>query len=104
MKIMIFTEGTALMFQSGANLSREERVKMSQQKESSVYDFASYMPAGRAVEKIIQWKNRGAEIYYLTSRTTKPEIEAIQNVLNKYHFPDAKNLLFRREGEEYKDV
>lgn len=101
---MIFTEGTVLMFGSGANLSREERVKMSQAKEKSVYDFASYLPAGRAVEKIKHWNEQGAEIYYLTSRQVKEEIDQIQNVLNIHHFPDVQNLVFRGEGEEYKDV
>ena len=101
---MVFTEGTALMFQSGANLSREERVKKSKVQEKSVYDFANYVPTGQAVEKISQWKKQGAEIYYLTSRTEKTEIDQIQKVLTTYHFPDSQNLLFRREGEEYKDV
>lgn len=104
MKIMVFTEGTALMFKSGANLSRDERVKMSQAKEQSVYDFASYLPAGKAVEKIKKWSDQGAQMYYLTSRQTKEEINQIQNVLSTYHFPDSQNLVFRKKGEEYKDV
>jgi len=104
MKIMVFTEGTALMFKSGLNLSREERVKMSQAKEKSVYDFASYLPAGRAVEKIKNWQEQEAEIYYLTSRQSKAEIDQIKKVLNTYQFPDAHNLVFRNKGEEYKAV
>lgn len=121
---MVFTEGTALMFQVGKDLSREERVKLSQtagvqQEESnlsfesasqikaepgSVYDFSSYLPAGQTVAKLNAWKNQGAEICYLTSRRIKPEIEIIKSILKKYQFPDYQNLFFRRQGEEYKDV
>jgi len=125
MKIMVFTEGTALMFQSGKDLSREERVKLSQsagvqQEEStlafnsvsqsskvepgSVYDFAGYLPAGHTVDKLNSWKKQGAQICYLTSRRIKSEIETIWAILEKYNFPDWKNLFFRRQGEDYKDV
>lgn len=122
---MIFTEGTALMFQAGKNLSRQERVKLSQaagiqQEESnlsfesasqltpaepgSVYDFSSYLPAGKTVAKLNAWKKQGAEICYLTSRRIKPEIEIIKGILKTYNFPDSQNLFFRLQGEEYKDV
>lgn len=124
MKIMVFTEGTVLMFASGKILSREERVKLSQaagvqQEESnlsfesasqikvepgSVYDFSRYLPTGQAVEKLNKWKQQGAEIYYLTSRRIKAEIENIRNILKKYDFPDWQNLFYRLQGEEYKDV
>lgn len=121
---MVFTEGTALMFQAGKDLSREERVKLSQvagiqQEESnlsyesisqvkakpgSVYDFASYLPAGETVAKLNVWKKQGAEICYLTSRRIKQEIEIIKGILKTHNFPDCQNLYFRRQGEEYKDV
>ena len=52
----------------------------------------------------MKWKKQGATIYYLSSRRIRPEIEAIRSVLTKYSFPDADNLYFRQQKEEYKDV
>ena len=121
---MVFTEGTALMFQAGKDLSREERVKLSQaagvqQEEStlsfesagqnkaepgSVYDFAGYLPAGHTVDKLNSWKKQGAEICYLTSRRIKSEVETIQAILKKYDFPNWQDLYFRHQEEDYKDV
>jgi hypothetical protein len=125
MKILIFTEGTCLMHQSAKDVSREERVKQSQQagvqgeenalayetdtpalriEPGSVDDFASYIPVGNAAEKLTTWKKQGATICYLTSRRIKNEVDTIRSVLQKYHFPDTQNLFFRKQGEEYKDI
>ena len=125
MNILVFTEGTVLIFKKGEQLSREERLEMSRQagvqreentlafennstvpftEEGSVYDFTSYVPIGKAVEKLQDWKNQGVTISYLTSRRTKGEIETIQHLLEKYNFPDNKNIFYRKQGEEYKDV
>lgn len=125
MIILVFTEGTVLVFSSGAGLPREEILKLSKdagvQREGrnlafenntplpgvpkgSVYDFTSYIPVGRAVEKVKNWKEQGATIYYLTSRRIKEEINIVKNVLTKYHFPDSRNTIFRQKGEDYKDV
>ena len=87
MKILIFTEGTIIMHQN----------------EESIKDFANYIPIGQAVVKIKGWVDQGHEIIYLTSRTKPEEIIAIQDVLDKYCFPKGE-LLFRKTGEEYKDV
>ena len=87
MKILIFTEGTIIMHPS----------------EDSLQDFANYLPIGQAVNKIKQWVKQGNEIIYLTSRTKPEEVSAIQNVLNKYQFPQG-GLLFRKSGQEYKDL
>jgi len=86
MKILIFTEGTI--------------IKHQKDKES---DYITYVPIGRAVEKLAHWKKQGVEIFYLTSCTKPKEINQIQTVLKKYSFP-AGELLFRQEGKEYKDV
>ena len=125
MKILVFTEGTILMHASAKDVSREERVKQSKragiQREErnlayntnatpssvepgSVYDFKNQIPVGNPVSKLTNWKKQGAIIYYLTSRRIKDEIQAIQNVLKNYHFPDYQNLYFRQRGEDYKDV
>lgn len=125
MKILIFIEGTILMYLSGKNVSREERVRQSGAegiqreerkiayetnstlpavKKGSVYDFESYIPIGNAARKIIAWEKQGATICYLTSRRVKSEIDAIQGVLRKYNFPNSFNLYYRQQGEDYKDV
>lgn len=124
MKILIFTEGTIIMHGNAKGVSREGAVEQSklagiQQEErtlsydmkslkkaepGSPYDFTSYIPVGHATEKLMRWKKQGAEIYYLTSRRIKKEVEAIRTVLEKYSFPDANNLYFRHQGEDYKDV
>ena len=103
MKILVFTEGTILMHPSGEGVSREERVKQVKKEAPGLRGFKNYIPIGRAVDKLKKWQAQGAEIFYLTSRKKEGEVAAIKNVLKKYHFPEGK-LLFRCEGEEYKDV
>lgn len=124
MKILIFTEGTLIYHFSAKDVSREERIKQSEQaqmlneskfvsydqertnliKEKSVHDYSSYLPIGDAVSKIKKWKQQGAEILFLTSRRIKYEIEDVRKVLNKYGFPNTSNLYFRKEGETYKEI
>lgn len=112
------------MHQSGKDVGREERVRQSReagiQREErwqkygkdidhiepleSVHDYSNYIPIGNAVQKLISWKQQGAQILYLTSRRIKKEVKDVQNVLKKHNFPDNQNLYFRQEGEDYKDV
>lgn len=49
------------------------------------------------------WKDQGAEIIYLTSRTELDEVEDIRNVLKRHDFPEGE-LLFRQEDEDYKSI
>lgn len=104
MKILVFTEGTIIIHPSKEGLTREERVQQSKTRVRSVRDYKNYIPIGNAVEKIEKWKRQGAEIYYLTSRNSNIQIKDIAHVLSKYKFPDSKNLLYRKGGEQYKDV
>ncbi len=90
MKILIFTEGTAL--------------KPASVGSSQAHSFQTYVPNGNVVWKLQSWKKQGAEIYYLTSRETPEEIDDIRFVLEKYHFPQMQNLLYRKNGQGYKDV
>jgi len=105
-KILVFTEGTVLLEPNLKNLTREERVAWSKNAERPLPEdfFKNYIPNGQAVEKLRSWKNQGAEIFYLTSRKTPKQVKDIKKVLKRYDFPDHKNLLFRRESEEYRDV
>lgn len=104
MKILVFTEGTVLMHSACEGLTREERVQQSKNRIRSIHDYRNYIPVDNAVEKLQSWKNQGAEIYYLTSRTTPEEIEDIKFVLDKFQYPDSQNLLYRKERGKYKDV
>ncbi len=78
MKILVFTEGTTI-------------------------NYVLKIPRGNAPAKVQSWKNQGAEIAYLTSRTNPDEIEIVKHLLEQYNFPRGE-LFYRREGEEYKDV
>lgn len=104
MTILIFTEGTAIMPETAQGVSRKERVQQSMQETDAVKNFRTYIPNGSVVEKLNTWKRQGATIHYLTSRTSPEEIDDVRFVLDTYHFPDAQNLLYRKEGQEYKDV
>jgi hypothetical protein len=103
MKMLIFTEGTILMHENGLGRSRDERVRQVVEDDPSTHDFRSYVPIGRAAEKISSWQNQGCEIQYLTSRINPDEINDVKEVLKKYNFPEGA-LLFRVENEDYKDV
>ncbi len=103
MKIMVFTEGTIIMHRGGIGRTAEERSIQVKEKGKSIYDWASYVPINRAVEKLKTWKERGAVIVYLTSRRSLGEVELIKGVLKKYDFPEG-HLMFRHTGQTYGDV
>ncbi len=104
MRILVFTEGTLIMHKSGLGQSREQIVAQSAEgKDPSLRDWGSYVPIGNAPEKLNTWKSQGVEIFYLTSRRSGEEVEAIRRVLKKNGFPEA-HLLYRRCDEQYKDV
>ncbi len=103
MKLLIFTEGTIIMHKNAAGHTREEIVRQVKEEERSVHDYKTYIPIGNAANKLQGWKNQGVDILYLTSRRKPEEIQQIRDVLKKYDFPDGQ-LLFRQDGEEYKDV
>jgi hypothetical protein len=105
MKILIFTEGTILTHRSHIGLPPDEIVELvgDLRTRPGPNYFASSVPIGHRVRKIAEWKKQGATILYLTSRRIPEEVEIIRNVLSEYRFPDGE-LLFRRAGEDYKDV
>ena len=104
MRILVFTEGTLIMSKNSRGKTREEILKqIRDKKDPSLYEWKTHIPIGNAVRKLQTWKNQGVEILCLTSRTKSTEIEDIKKVLKKHKFPEGQ-LLFRREGEEYKDV
>jgi hypothetical protein len=100
---MVFLHGTAIMHRSGIGRTRQERVKQSLQGESSVREFAEYVPVGGAVEKLHRWQRQGAEIVYLSSHRSPENVENDRAVLRKHGFPPGE-VYFRSDGEEYSDV
>ena len=103
MKILIFTEGTILMHQSAAGLSRDEIVKQVQNHQEGIHDYASFIPIGNSVRKLNNWAKEGAEIIYLTSRKKPEEVRNIQRVLSTHGFPEGR-LMFRQGKQAYKDI
>lgn len=92
------------MHGSAKGRTREEIVHQSREGiDPLLSDWKQYVPIGDAPRKLQLWEEQGAEILYLTSRTSKPEINAIRLVLEKHGFPKGE-LCFRRQGERYKDV
>lgn len=71
--------------------------------KNAIHDYATYIPIGNAAGKLNNWRQQGAEILYLTSRTKEKEINDIKNVIKQYHFPDGQ-IFFRQNGEKYKDI
>jgi hypothetical protein len=104
MKILAFTEGTLIMHKNAIGHKREDIVKQVRDgRDSSLYEWKTYVPIGNAAKKLYTWKRQGADVLYLTSRTKSTEIKAITSVLKKHAFPDGE-LLFRRRGENYQTV
>lgn len=104
MKILVFTEGTIMMHPALRNIPRNQRVSKSKTIKRTTGDFSRNIPIDNVVNKLWTWKKQGATIYYLTSRATQQEVANIKYVLEKFNFPDNQNLLFRKQGEQYKDV
>jgi hypothetical protein len=101
-KILVFTEGTLTIHRTWAGLPREEMVRRVKESRAPK-DYANSIPIGCAVEKLHAWKRQGAEIMYLTSRTSAQEIQDVQNVLRQFAFPEG-TLYFRRKDETYAQV
>ena len=102
-KILIFLHGTIIMHQSGANCSRDERVKQSERRDTSVLDYENYIPIGDAVKKVREWQKQGYQIAYLSSHEDAKDVEKDRTVLERYDFPKAE-IYYRKNGESYAQV
>lgn len=102
-RVMVFLHGTAIMHASAASHSRAERVRQSRRRDASVLDFAAYVPAENAVDKVQAWQHRGADICYLSSHTEPADVALDRAVLATHGFPDGP-VLFRQPGESYAGV
>lgn len=102
MKILVFTEGTLLMHRNGLGVPREERIRQVQRGDPSLRDWRSYVPIGGSREKLLRWRDQGAQIFYMTSRKVVRDVEEIREVLKVHGFPSGE-LLFR-DGSGYGDL
>ncbi len=91
------------MHENAKGLARERIVKQVVEVESSIHDYASYIPIGNATGRLQEWKGQGVKICYLSSHRTAKDMETDRSVLKKHAFPDGQ-IFFRRNREEYKDV
>ena len=89
---MVFTEGTLLVHRDWIGRSREEIVRLVRDRRQAG-DFAGSVPIGRAVGKLRAWKEQGAAIVYLTSRTEAGEVDDIRGVLARFDFPEGGAVL-----------
>ena len=77
---------------------------MIQGTDGSVCDFESYVPVDNAVEKLVKWRNQGADILYMSSHRVPEDVEKDRRVLVKYGFPAGPILYRSREDESYMDI
>jgi hypothetical protein len=102
-KILVFLHGTTIMHEHAKGLARERIVQQLTEGDTSIHDYASYIPAGNAARKLQGWKRQGARICYLSSHRNAKDVETDKSVLKKHAFPDGQ-IFYRRNREEYKDV
>ena len=91
------------MHKDAKGLARERIVKQVMEGNTSIHDYASYIPVGNAPKKLKEWKGQGAIICYLSSNENAKDVETDKSILKKHAFPDGR-IFYRRNGEEYKDV
>lgn len=103
MKILVFTHGTIVMHGEGVGVSREERVRQSRERVTSVFDLSQYAPIGQAVTKLWGWQKQGAEIAYLGPSRKPDSMEKNEEILRHLGFPPG-TLYYRGPGESYAQV
>lgn len=91
------------MHKAGIGKTPEERIKQVKEGEPSVSQHESYVPVGKANEKIKSWQDQGAKIVYLSSHRDEEDVRKDIQVLKNYNFPDAP-VLYRQGKETYADV
>ena len=103
MKVMVFLQGTTIMSDKFVGRPREERVRLSRERDPEILDSSRQVPIGDAVRKLQRWKDEGVELVYLSAHR-KPENSAkVSSILDKYGFPKGL-FVFRLGAERYEDV
>lgn len=99
-RILVFLHGTSIMHKNALGFSREEIIQqIVDNLDESIYDFASYIPIGNVIEKLIIWQKQGAEICYLSSHKSLENVKKDKKVLKKYGFP--KGTVFYRKEQNW---
>jgi hypothetical protein len=99
-RILVFLHGTSIMHRNALGLPRNEIVQqIIDGIDDSISDFASYIPIGNVVKKLITWQNQGAEILYLSSHSSLQNVKKDEIVLKKYDFP--KGPIFYRKKKDW---
>ena len=97
-RILVFLHGTSIMHRNALGLSREKIVQqVVDGLDDSIYDFASYIPIGNVIEKLITWQKQGAEIAYMSSHKSLDNVKKDQIILNRYNFPKG-TIYYRKES------
>ena len=100
---MVFLQGTTIMSEKFLGRTREERVKLSKERDPEVLDSSRQVPIGRAVGKLRKWKEEGAELIYVSAHRKPENTPKIASLLEKHEFPQGE-FVFRQGSEQYKDV
>ena len=105
MKILVFLQGTTLMPKDAVDVPLENQARgVVNGVDDSVGDLKSFVPVGKAVEKLMKWRNQGAEILYLSSHRDPEDVEKDRLVLAMYGFPPGPVLYRSTEGESYASI
>ena len=114
MKLLLFLHGTTIMHRNAVGATHEEKLRQVLEGDKSIYNQATYVPIGDAVQKLKKWKDQGAEIIYLSPLTKSKDvrdderaidknIQDEKEMLQRYYFPKG-NILHRETDEQYKDI
>lgn len=91
------------MHATGLEKTRETRVKQVVELDPSVFDFSSYVPIGKAVEKLTKWSSQGVEICYISSHGIPSDVAKDKRLLKKYDFPQG-DIFYCKGEKSYKDI
>ena len=100
---MVFLHGTAIMHKSGIGKTPAERIKQVEINDPAVNHYETYVPIGKANEKIKKWQEQAAEIVYLSSHRDIASVEKDKLVLDKYNFPSGE-VYYRNLLQSYAKV
>src|SRR3989344_3385306 len=114
MNILVFLQGTVIMHNKAAGLSREEIIKQVKEEDQSVRDYETYIPIGKAAQKLHHWLEQGSQISYLSALTnsklarkdemfSKSTLQIDKTILQRHNFPEGK-IYHRNANETYQDV
>lgn len=104
MRLIVFLQGTVIMHSGAAGLPRTAIVaQVRDRSDPTVQDFASYIPVGGAVRKLVRWHQQGGRIDYLSAHRDPVRLGQDAALLIRHQFPPGR-ILARRAGQSYGDL